>query len=67
MIIQFAQDIIEARIFDYLIAGSHGILIGIGFGIEILIIIDLLNNKNSYILTTLRRYQKCATENTKAN
>ena len=55
--LQIAFDLMRSVPLEYQIAGFQGILLGLGFGLEILIIIDLLNKENSIIIKIIRRYK----------
>lgn len=53
---EFAREIIENGINDYLLSGFEGVLLGICFSITGLILIDMcFNKKNSFIICNLKK------------
>jgi len=53
---EFAREIIENGINDYLLSGFEGIMFGICFSITGLILIDMcINKKNSFIVSNLKK------------
>lgn len=53
---EFAREIIENGINDYLLSGFEGIMFGICFSITGLILIDMcINKKNSFIVSNIKK------------
>ncbi|MDM7919654.1 MAG: hypothetical protein QUS12_10865 [Methanosarcina sp.] len=56
---KIAEEMIKAGINGYFLAGLQGVLIGLVFGIELIITVEILiNGKNSRILNFIKKFKK---------
>jgi hypothetical protein len=57
--LETAAEMIKLGMNGYFLAGMQGVLIGLVFGIELLIIVEILaNGKNSRVIKFIRKFKK---------